>query len=53
MKDSSKDKCQKTPQLKKFTETASALKCDENEERFNEKLGKIARQKPNKEKTER
>lgn len=29
-----------------FTEAARALECDEDEEHFNEALGKIARQKP-------
>ncbi len=33
-------------QSKKFLEAARALETDNSEKRFNEKLGKIARQKP-------
>ena len=32
-------------QHKRFIETARQLECDEDKERFEEKLGKIARQK--------
>lgn len=34
------------PQGKAFIELASALGCDESEERFNEVLAKVARHKP-------
>ena len=33
-------------QRKRFIETARELECDEDKERFEEKLGKIARQRP-------
>ncbi len=35
-----------TDQHTRFIETAKALECDENESRFKEKLGKIAKAKP-------
>jgi hypothetical protein len=34
------------PQHARFVETAKALECDEDEARFKEKLGKIAKAKP-------
>lgn len=34
------------PQPERFIETARALECDEDKERFEEKLGKIAKAKP-------
>jgi hypothetical protein len=36
----------KKPQHQRFIDTARALECDENKERFEEKLGKIAKAKP-------
>jgi len=33
-------------QIKKFKQAARDLETDDNEKRFNEKLGKIAKQKP-------
>jgi hypothetical protein len=36
----------KKSQVEKFRETARELETDDNEKRFNEKLGKIAKQKP-------
>lgn len=33
-------------QHKRFIETARTLECDEDKERFEEKLGQIARQRP-------
>jgi hypothetical protein len=33
-------------QRKRFIETARQLECDEDKERFEEKLGKIAKAKP-------
>jgi hypothetical protein len=36
-------------QVSRFIETARALGCDEDKERFEAKLGKIARQRPKKE----
>lgn len=33
-------------QHKRFIETACQLKCDEDQERFEEKLGRIATQRP-------
>ena len=33
-------------QAERFRETAKALECDEDEARFKEKLGKIAKAKP-------
>jgi hypothetical protein len=33
-------------QLEKFKKAARQLETDDNEKRFNEKLGKIAKQKP-------
>jgi hypothetical protein len=35
-----------TSQVDRFIETAKALECDEDEARFKEKLGKIAKAKP-------
>jgi hypothetical protein len=35
-----------TRQVEKFKQAARELETDDNEKRFNEKLGKIARQKP-------
>jgi hypothetical protein len=37
-----------TKQIEKFRKAARELETDDNEKRFNEKLGKIARQKPKK-----
>ncbi|MCB1393548.1 hypothetical protein [Nitrobacter sp.] len=37
-------------QLEKFKQAARELETDDDEKRFNEKLGKIARQKPKPEK---
>jgi len=37
----------------RFRKTARALECDEDEARFREKLGKIAKAKPVSEKTSR
>ena len=37
----------KKMQVDKFKEAARSLKTDNSERRFNEKLGQIARQKPN------
>lgn len=34
------------PQFERFVETASALGCDEDKERFEKQLGKIAAHKP-------
>ena len=34
------------PQLERFRETARQLECDEDQERFEKKLGKIAKAKP-------
>ena len=34
------------PQVERFIETARQLECDEDQERFEKKLGKIARAKP-------
>jgi hypothetical protein len=39
-------KAGKDDQHKRFIETARELECDEDKERFETKLGKIARQKP-------
>lgn len=36
----------KTAQVEKFQQAARELETDDNEKRFNEKLGKLARQKP-------
>ncbi|WP_338822087.1 hypothetical protein WDM22_38370 [Bradyrhizobium septentrionale] len=36
----------KTPQLDKFKKAARDLETDDSEKRFNERLGKIAKQKP-------
>jgi hypothetical protein len=36
----------KKAQIEKFKEAARELETDDDEKRFNEKLGKIARQKP-------
>jgi hypothetical protein len=36
----------KKTQIQKFREAARELETDDNEKRFNEKLGKIAKQKP-------
>jgi hypothetical protein len=36
----------KDTQIDRFLETAKALECDEDEARFKEKLGKIAKAKP-------
>jgi hypothetical protein len=36
----------KPNQVAKFRQAARELEADDNEKRFNEKLGKIARQKP-------
>ena len=38
------------PQHKRFIETARQLECDEDQERFEKKLGKIATAKPPKSK---
>jgi hypothetical protein len=35
-----------TPQIKRFVETVRQLECDEDQERFEDKLGKIAKVKP-------
>ncbi|MGH6677514.1 MAG: hypothetical protein ACREDL_00900 [Bradyrhizobium sp.] len=35
-------------QVDRFIETARELECDEDKERFEEKLGKIAKAKPDK-----
>jgi len=35
-------KSDSSPQLKRFVETARQLECDEDQERFEKKLGKIA-----------
>jgi len=35
-----------TKQVQKFVKAARDLETDDNEKRFNERLGKIARQKP-------
>lgn len=34
------------PQIDRFRETARQLECDEDKERFEEKLGQIAKAKP-------
>jgi hypothetical protein len=34
------------PQIERFIEAARQLGCDEDKERFEEKLGKIARHRP-------
>jgi hypothetical protein len=36
----------KKPQLERFIETARQLACDDDKERFEEKLGRIAKAKP-------
>ena len=36
----------KRPQLDKFKEAARELECDDDEERFKERVGKLVRQKP-------
>jgi hypothetical protein len=36
----------KKAQIQKFKEAARELETDDNEKRFNERLGKIAKQKP-------
>lgn len=38
----------KQTQLEKFKKAARALETDDSEKRFNERLGKIAKQKPSK-----
>ncbi|WP_316015219.1 hypothetical protein [Roseobacter sp. HKCCA0434] len=38
----------KKTQLDRFKEAARELETDDDETRFNEKLGKLAKQKPNK-----
>lgn len=40
-------------QLDRFKEAARQLETDDNEERFNEKLIKLAKQKPNDEEVEK
>jgi hypothetical protein len=40
-------------QISKFQQAARELGTDDSEKRFNEKLGKIAKQKPRKFKTEK
>lgn len=40
------EKKTKQSQLHKFTEAARKLECDDDEKHFDEKLEKIARQKP-------
>jgi len=42
---------QDAAQFSRFVETARALGCDEDKERFEAQLGKIAEHKPTKEKT--
>ena len=42
----SKKNSQATTQLDRFKETARHLECDEDKERFEKKLGKIATAKP-------
>jgi hypothetical protein len=37
---------EKTLQIERFRQTAKQLECDEDEARFKEKLGKIAKAKP-------
>ncbi|TAL77317.1 MAG: hypothetical protein EPN75_13240 [Beijerinckiaceae bacterium] len=39
---------EKATQIERFRETARALECDEDKDRFEAKLGKIARHKPQK-----
>ena len=34
------------PQLEKFKETAHELECDDDDQRFKEKLGKLAKARP-------
>lgn len=43
---SGKTRTTDTQQRKRFIETARALECDEDKERFEEKLGRIAKAKP-------
>lgn len=40
------EKSKSTEQLKKFKDAARELGADDDEERFNEKLGKLMKQKP-------
>lgn len=42
----SNTKSDQSTQLKRFKEAALALGCDESEATFDEKLGKLAKQKP-------
>jgi hypothetical protein len=44
---------QKKSQVEKFREAARELEADDSEKRFNEKLGKIARQKPSEPETKK
>ena len=37
------------PQLEKFKDAARELECDDDEQRFKERLGKLVRKKPPKE----
>ena len=43
----------KQAQIDRFKQAARDLETDDNEKRFNEKLGKIARQKPKAPKTKK
>ena len=36
----------KNPQLDKFKDAARELECDDDEQRFQERLGKLVKQKP-------
>lgn len=36
----------KTPQIDKFKEAARALECDDDPERFRERVGKLVKHKP-------
>jgi hypothetical protein len=38
----------KKPQIDKFKDTARELECDDDEQRFKERLGKLVRGKPEK-----
>jgi len=44
---------QKKSQITKFKQAARELETDDNEKRFNERLGKIAKQKPSPKPTEK